>query len=67
MAGGSKLARARTCEDYAPDALELHVPQLLCPACQLWPAVRELASAGEHLLPERPGKKVLSELRGFAY
>ena len=41
MAGGSKLVRA----------LELHVPQLFRPACQLWPAVRELSSAGGQLLP----------------
>ena len=55
------------CRDgYAPEALELHVPQLFCPACHLWPAVRELASAGDQLFPGWTGKKVLAEVRGFA-
>ena len=66
MAGGSVLERVRICEDYAPEALELHVPQLSCPVCQLWPAVRELASAGEPVFSGWRGKNVLTELRGFA-
>ena len=66
VAGGPNLVRARICEDQDPDALELHVPRLFCPACQLWPAARELASAGEELFPGWAGQKVLSELRRFA-
>ena len=66
MADGPKLVRAGICEDHDPDALELHVPRLFCPACQLWPAARELASAGEELFPGWAGQKVLSELRRFA-
>ena len=58
--GGSKLTRACICEVYAPDALELHVPQLLCPFCYLWPAVRRLAAAGGKLFPGRAGKKALT-------
>ena len=66
MAGGSKLVRVCTCEDFAPDALELRVPQLLFPVCQLWPAVGELASAADQLLPGWAGETGLSELRGYA-
>ena len=66
MAGGSKLIRVCTCEEYAPDALELHAPQLFCPVCQLWSAVRQLASGGEQLSSGRAGRYVLTELRVFA-
>ena len=56
MAGGSKLIRVCPCEEYAPDALELHAPRLFCPVCQLGPVARRPASAGERLVPGRAGK-----------
>ena len=65
MAGGSKLVRVCICEHYDQDTLELHVPQLFCPVCQLWPAIRRLAATGEQLAPWRTGKKVLTDLRAF--
>ena len=65
MAGGSKLTCVCICEEYFPDSLELHVPQLFRPVCQLWPAGRQLASAGEQLLPGRTGEKAPTDIRGF--
>ena len=66
MASGSRLVRACICDDYSPDSLELHIPQLLCPASQLWPAIRQRTPVGELLFPGWNGKRVLSDLRGFA-
>ena len=63
MARGSKIARACICEQYAQDALELHVLQLFCPVCQIRPAIRQLAATGEQLLPGWAGGRVLAELR----
>ena len=51
MAAGSRLARARICEEYTRGPLELHVPHLLCPVCQLWPAIRQRTAVGEPLSP----------------
>ena len=41
MAAGTRLARVRICEEYMGDSLELHIQQLLRPARQLWPAMRQ--------------------------
>ena len=60
---GSKLVRICACEEYAQDALELHAPQLFCPVCQPWPAIRQLAATGAELFPGCAGEKVLAELR----
>ena len=62
MAGGSKLVRVCICEEYARESLELHAPELFCPACQLWPAARQLASAGEALFPGWTSREALTEL-----
>ena len=40
MATGSRLARVCICEEYMRGSLELHIPQLVCPVCQLSPAIR---------------------------
>ena len=66
MVGGPRLARSCTREEYAPELPELHVQQLLCPVCQLWPAVRRLAPEGEPVFPGWTGEKVLTELRALA-
>ena len=66
MASWSRLVRACICEDYARDSLELRIPQLLCPACQLWPAIRQRTPAGGPLLEGWAGKRVPSDLRDFA-
>ena len=66
MATGFRLVRVCTCEDYMGGSLELHIPQLLCPVCQLWPAIRQRASVGDPPLPGWAGRKVLTELRAFA-
>ena len=66
MASGSRLVRTCICDEYADDSLELHIPQLLCPVCQLWPAIRQRASVGEALFEGWAGKRVLSDLRDFA-
>ena len=66
MAAGSRLIRACICDEYASDSLELHIPQLLCPVCQLWPAIRQRAPVGGALFEGWTGKRVLSELRFFA-
>ena len=65
MAGGSKPTSVCICEEYAPDAVELHAPQPFRPVCQPRPAVRRLASAGEQLFPGCAGEKALAELREF--
>ena len=66
VATGSQLVRACVCEEFTREPLELHVPRLLCPVCQLWPAIRQRAAAGEPLFPCWAGEKVLTELRAFA-
>ena len=66
MAHGSRLARVRICETYAREAAELHIPQLFCSACQLWPAITRLAHAGAFLFPNWTAKGVLLELRSLA-
>ena len=66
MASGSRLVRACICDEYASDSLELRIPQLLCPVCQLWPAIRQRAPVGGALFEGWAGKRVLSELRYFA-
>ena len=66
MATGSRMARACICEDYSPASLELHIPQLLCPVCQLWPAIRQRVPVGGALFEGWTGKRVLAELRYFA-
>ena len=66
MAAGSRLVRACICDEYTRDSLELHIPQLLCPVCQLWTAIRQKTPVGEPLFPGWNGKRVLSELRDFA-
>ena len=66
MASGSRLVRACICDEYASDSLELRIPQLLCPVCQLWPAIRQRAPAGGALFEGWNGKRVLSDLRDFA-
>ena len=66
MATGSRLVRACICEEYSLDSLELHIPQLLCPVCQLWPAIRQQAPVGGALFEGWTGKRVLAELRYFA-
>ena len=57
MASGSRLVRACTCDEYAGDSLELHIPQLLCLVCQLWPAIRQRAPVGGALFEGRNGKR----------
>ena len=47
-------------------SLELHIPQLLCRVCQLWPAIRQRASVGYPPFPGWAGKRVLTDLRAFA-
>ena len=51
MASGSRMFRACVCEDNAQDSLELHAPQLYCPACHLWPAVCRIAAIGQPIFP----------------
>ena len=55
------------CEDNAPDAPELHSPQLFCPVCQPWPAIGRLAHVGQPVFPGWTGKSVLTELRSAAH
>ena len=66
MAPGSRLVRACIFDEYARDSLELHIPQLLRPARQLWPAIREKTPVGDTLFLGWNGKRALSGLRGFA-
>ena len=48
------------------DSLELHVPELLRPACQLRPAIRQRTALGDPLFPGWAGRGVLSGFRTFA-
>ena len=66
MASGSRRVRACICDEYARDSLELHVPQLLRPTRQLWPAIRQKTPVGDPIFPGWNGERVLSDLRGFA-
>ena len=51
MAARSRLVRVCICEEYMRESLELHIPQLLCPVCQIWPAKRQRVAEGEPRLP----------------
>ena len=44
IAGGPGMIRTCVREECAPDSLELHVPQLLCPPCRLRPAITRKAA-----------------------
>ena len=57
MASGSRLVLACICDEYAGDSLELRAPQLLCPACQLWPAIRQKAPVGGAHFEDWAGKR----------
>ena len=54
------------CGDYAPESLELRVPQLCCPGCRLWPAITWRVRAGELLFANWAARRALEELRFFA-
>ena len=66
VASGSRMVRVCVCEDYAQGSLELHAPQLYCPARHLWPAICRIAAIGQPLFPTWTGKLVLAELRPLA-
>ena len=66
MSSGSEMARICACGAYAPDSLELHVPQLSRPVCRLWPPItRKTATVGP-LFAGWAARKVLRELRAPA-
>ena len=67
MATGSAIARVCICDDFAQDALELHIPPLLCPAPPLWPATRNRVEVGGALFPDWAANRAISELRAFAW
>ena len=54
---GSRSARVCICEEYMGESLELRAPQLLCPVCHLWPAIRQRASVGGPLFRVGPGSR----------
>ena len=66
MASGSRLLRTCICDKFVIDSLELHIPRLLRPVCQLWPAIRQRMPVGDRLFPSWNGRRALSDLRGFA-
>ena len=66
MASGSRMARARFCEDYMQESLALHYPQLSCPGCRLWHAIARIARAGETLFPNWDARQGLEEIRPLA-
>ena len=66
MAAGSRMVGVCVCEHYAQGSLELHVPQLYCPVCHLWPAICRIAAIGQPLFPTWAGKLVLTKLRSLA-
>ena len=66
MANGSRKVRLYMREDCAGEAMELLAPQLFGPACLLWPALTQLARAGEQLFPNWTARSVLDVLRRFA-
>ena len=66
MAAGSRMVRVCVCEEYAQGSLELHVPQLYCPLCHLWPAICRIAAIGQPFCPTWTGELVLAELRSLA-
>ena len=51
MASGSVLKRSRCCEGRNPDGEDLHIPQLLCPVCPIWPVVRDRVVVGWLIFP----------------
>ena len=56
MAAGPRMVGVCVCEDYAQGFLELHVPQLYCPACHLWPVICRIAAIGQPIFPTWSGR-----------
>ena len=51
MASGPRLLSDCICDEYMKGSLELHIPQLLRPARQLWPAIRQKTAVGGASFP----------------
>ena len=56
---GSTIVRVRVCEGYSQDSLELRIPRLLCPLRLLWPALVNLAHAGDGPFPVGASRRVI--------
>ena len=65
MTARSRIVRGGTRENYLPDSLDLHIPQLFCPVRSLRPAMVARTQAGGLLHPMWAGKEVPRALREF--
>ena len=63
MASGSILKRSWCREGQNPDDEDLHIPQLFCPVCSIWPVVRDRVVAGELIFPSIQTCNLIRHLR----
>ena len=66
LSSGSGLVRVCVWEDFTPESLGLHVPQLFCPVCRPRPAITRVVRAGQSLFPNWTARWVLEEPRSLA-
>ena len=63
MSSGAILRRSCCCEGFNPDGDELHIPQLLCPVCSIWPVVRDRVVVGDLIFPSLQSVNLIRHLR----
>ena len=66
MALGATIIRICICEAEPEESPEVHVPQLFCQACSLWPAIRAETDAGGDRSPDCAGWTPLTGLGAVA-
>ena len=65
MASGAILATVACYEPTVPQGKKLHVHQLLCPFCPVWPTPRERVRAGGLIFPSLQGSTLMRNCRVF--
>ena len=63
MASGSILKRSCCCQGRDRGDEDLHIPQLLCPVCSIWPVVRDRVVVGELIFPSPQSRSLIRHLR----
>ena len=63
MASGSILKRSCCCQGRDRGDEDLHIPQLLCPVCSIWPVVRHRVVVGEFIAPSLQSRNLVRHRR----
>ena len=65
MSSGALPSRGCCRESYAPNGDEMHIPQLFCPACSIWPIVRARVIVGELVFPSLQSSNLIGMMRSI--